>query len=93
MFPTHPRFRPGMAAKAGLLAVTAALAVQSGESTAAEPAPGDFIDCAVSEIIAGTCYGGDITVGDKTLTNFDFSGMVVDASGRMLFTQVTDFDY
>mgnify|MGYP001810668350 CR=1 FL=1 len=95
MFPTLPRFRPGMAAKAGLLAVTAALAIQSGESRAAEaePAPGDFIDCLVSEIIAGTCNGGDITVGDKTLTGFDFSGMFVDAGDRMIFTQVTDFEY
>lgn len=84
-----------MAAKAGLLAVTAALAMQAGESKAfeTEPAPGDFIDCLVSDIVGGTCNGGDITVGDKTLSAFDFSGMTVDAGDRMLFTQVTDFEY
>jgi hypothetical protein len=42
---------------------------------------------------SSTTLDRDITVGDKTLTKFDFSGMVVDASDRMLFTQVTDFDY
>ncbi len=35
----------------------------------------------------------DITVGDKTLSGFDFSGMIVDQFDRMIFTQVTDFEY
>jgi hypothetical protein len=85
-------FRPKLVAKVGILAA-ALLTLHAGESKArgggGTQAPGNTLSsltCSIAAIINGNCNGGDITVGDKTLTNFDFSGLDTADGDSMTFT-------
>lgn len=85
-------FRPKSVAKVGILAA-ALLTLHAGESKAGRggppPGPGETLTsltCFIPQIIAGTCNGGDITVGDKTLTEFNFDGIDFEPLDNMTFT-------
>lgn len=86
-------FRPKLVAKVAILAA-ALLTLQAGESKArGGPAPGpgealSTLTCSVPSIIAGTCNGGDITVGDKTLTEFNFAELAFEDTDTMTFTRI-----
>jgi hypothetical protein len=85
-------FRPKSVAKVGILAA-ALLTLHAGESKASRgggtPGPGEALTtltCTIPSIIAGTCNDGDITVGDKKLTEFNFTGLEFLPSDTMTFT-------
>jgi hypothetical protein len=85
-------FRPKSVAKVGIFAA-ALFTLHAGESKASRikppPGPGETLTtltCSIPSIIGGTCNGGDITVGDKKLTDFDFSGLEFLTTDTMTFT-------
>jgi hypothetical protein len=94
-------FRPKSVAKVGILAA-ALLTLHAGESQANTRPPlagGDF-SCRVVDIIEDQasigiipgyvpkCNGGDRTVGDKVLSEFDFSGLSITTTDTMSFSRI-----
>lgn len=94
-------FRPKLVAKVGILAA-ALLTLQAGESQASDRPPlagGDF-SCSITSIVSDQanigitpgyvpqCNGGDRTVGDKILSEFDFSGVSYLATDTMSFSRI-----
>ncbi|MCT0206722.1 hypothetical protein [Synechococcus sp. CS-1332] len=84
-------FRPKLVAKVGILAA-ALLTLQAGESKAQDrggpPQVGGNFSCSVLSIINGSCNSGDMTVGDKTLTDFDFSNLNFSSEDTMTFSRI-----
>jgi hypothetical protein len=85
-------FRPKSVAKVGILAA-ALLTLHAGESKASRtgppPAPGETLTtltCTITSILANSCNNGDITVGDKKLTEFNFDGLEFLPTDTMTFT-------
>ncbi len=90
MTTTQSLFRPGLAAKAGLLVVAAALTVQAGESKAQVLAPTDPITINANQVNENSVF----TLGDKTWSGFSFGGGFTPlANDKISFTVLSPTQY